>query len=299
MEYKIENIEGGIRIVGLKNFNLTHIFECGQAFRWEKTEEESYIVVAFGRVVEFFMEGEDLLAYNTGEDDFRKIWHPYFDLDKDYDQIKNDLRKTKAFGLNDSLKEAMDFGYGIRILNQDRFETIISFIISANNQIPRIKKSVDLLAQQYGDFIENYKGKDYYSFPSPGQLKDADPLEVKEVTRVGFRNERIVNTSKAIYNKDFDLDGFESLSDEKLRSELIKLEGVGPKVAACILLFAYDRGETFPIDVWVKRLMETLYIGREIKNKEIDSYADEIFGVNKGYAQQYLFYYARENAIGK
>ncbi len=299
MEYKIENIEGGIRIVGLKNFNLTHIFECGQAFRWEKTEEESYIVVAFGRVVEFFMEGEDLLAYNTSEDDFRKIWHPYFDLDKDYDQIKNDLRKTKAFGLNDSLKEAMDFGYGIRILNQDRFETIISFIISANNQIPRIKKSVDLLAQQYGDFIENYKGKDYYSFPSPGQLKDADPLEVKEVTRVGFRNERIVNTSKAIYNKDFDLDGFESLSDEKLRSELIKLEGVGPKVAACILLFAYDRGETFPIDVWVKRLMETLYIGREIKNKEIDSYADEIFGVNKGYAQQYLFYYARENAIGK
>ena len=299
MEYKIENIEGGIRIVGLKNFNLTHIFECGQAFRWEKTEEESYIVVAFGRVVEFFMEGEDLLAYNTGEDDFRKIWHPYFDLDKDYDQIKNDLRKTKAFGLNDSLKEAMDFGYGIRILNQDRFETIISFIISANNQIPRIKKSVDLLAQQYGDFIENYKGKDYYSFPSPGQLKDADPLEVKEVTRVGFRNERIVNTSKAIYNKDFDLDGFESLSDEKLRSELIKLEGVGPKVAACILLFAYDRGETFPIDVWVKRLMETLYIGREIKNKEIDIYADEIFGVNKGYAQQYLFYYARENAIGK
>lgn len=299
MEYKIENIEGGIRIIGLKNFNLTHIFECGQAFRWEKTEEESYIVVAFGRVVEFFMEGEDLLAYNTGEDDFRKIWHPYFDLDKDYDQIKNDLRKTKAFGLNDSLKEAMDFGYGIRILNQDRFETIISFIISANNQIPRIKKSVDLLAQQYGDFIENYKGKDYYSFPSPGQLKDADPLEVKEVTRVGFRNERIVNTSKAIYNKDFDLDGFESLSDEKLRSELIKLEGVGPKVAACILLFAYDRGETFPIDVWVKRLMETLYIGREIKNKEIDSYADEIFGVNKGYAQQYLFYYARENAIGK
>ena len=299
MEYKIENIEGGIRIVGLKNFNLTHIFECGQAFRWEKTEEESYIVVAFGRVVEFFMEGEDLLAYNTGEDDFRKIWHPYFDLDKDYDQIKNDLRKTKAFGLNDSLKEAMDFGYGIRILNQDRFETIISFIISANNQIPRIKKSVDLLAQQYGDFIENYKGKDYYSFPSPGQLKDADPLELKEVTRVGFRNERIVNTSKAIYNKDFDLDGFESLSDEKLRSELIKLEGVGPKVAACILLFAYDRGETFPIDVWVKRLMETLYIGREIKNKEIDSYADEIFGVNKGYAQQYLFYYARENAIGK
>lgn len=299
MEYKIENIEGGIRIVGLKNFNLTHIFECGQAFRWEKTEEESYIVVAFGRVVEFFMEGEDLLAYNTSEDDFRKIWHPYFDLDKDYDQIKNDLRKTKAFGLNDSLKEAMDFGYGIRILNQDRFETIISFIISANNQIPRIKKSVDLLAQQYGDFIENYKGKDYYSFPSPGQLKDADPLEVKEVTRVGFRNERIVNTSKAIYNKDFDLDGFESLLDEKLRSELIKLEGVGPKVAACILLFAYDRGETFPIDVWVKRLMETLYIGREIKNKEIDSYADEIFGVNKGYAQQYLFYYARENAIGK
>lgn len=299
MKYEIENIEGGIRVRGLKNFNLTHIFECGQAFRWEKTPEGSYIVVAFSKVIELIMEEDDLLVYNSTREDFENIWHAYFDLDRSYDQVKKDLRQTKAYSLNDSLKEAMDFGYGIRILNQDRFETIISFIISANNQIPRIKKSVNLLAKHYGDFIETYKGEDYYSFPSPAQLKEADPLEVKEVTRVGFRNERIVNTSKAIYDGEFDLDGFASLNDKELRDQLIKLEGVGPKVAACILLFAYDRGETFPIDVWVKRLMETLYIGKEIKNKEIDAYADDIFGVNKGYAQQYLFYYARENAIGK
>lgn len=298
MNYNIKDIENGIEIEGLKNFNLTHIFECGQAFRWEKTDEGSYIVVAFDKVIElFYNEKNNLVILNTNSDDFVNIWHEYFDLNKDYDLIKENLSKTKAYKENNSLKESMEFGYGIRILNQDSYEMIISFIISANNQIPRIKKSIRLLSETYGEFIQNYKGKDYYSFPKPEVLANADPLEIKEICRVGFRNERIVISSKEfIENPDM----FSSeLDDNELGENLISLPGVGPKVRDCILLFGYDRSNTFPVDVWVKRLMETLYIKKSIPNKKILEFGHELFGDDKGYAQQYLFYYAREKKIGK
>lgn len=296
MDYKITNINGGIRVTGLNNFSPQHIFENGQAFRWEKTESDSYIVVAFGKVAEFYMEGNDLIALNTNEEDFRKIWHHYFSLDRDYNELKDNLRKTLAYSLNNSLKEAMEFGHGLRILNQDHFEMIISFIISANNQIPRIKKSVDLLAQTYGDPIEEYKGKLYFSFPRPDQLAFEDPEKLKEITRVGFRNERIVTAARTYLET---MEKFETDDLNILKESLIALPGVGPKVMDCILLFGYGVEETFPIDVWVKRLMETLYLDEPVPNKKILDEARRLFGNNLGHAQQYLFYYARENAIGK
>lgn len=298
MEYNILKKENSLLITGLKNFNLTHIFECGQAFRWEKTDDESYIVVAFGKVIELKHDiNGDLIVFNSTEDDFKNIWHKYFDLDKDYDQLKNDLKTTRAYFVNDSLKEAMDFGYGIRILNQEKFETIISFIISANNQIPRIKNSIRLLSETYGDFIQEYKGSKYYAFPKSYVLAKADPEEVKEICRVGFRNIRIVDCS-IMYTempKLFD----EELDDIELGNNLLTVPGIGPKVRDCILLFGYARGETFPVDVWVKRLMETLYIGKTIPNSKILEEGTNYFGKLRGYAQQYLFYYARENKIGK
>lgn len=295
--YKIQTIQNGIRIKGLKNFNTEHIFECGQAFRWDKTESGSYIVVAYNKVIEIFHDDEDIIILNTNEEDFINIWHHYFDLDKDYDFIKENLSKVPAYSINESLKEAMEFGYGIRILNQESFEMIISFIISANNQIPRIKNSIRILSEIYGDFIEKYKGVKYYAFPTPKQLSIANPEEVKEIARVGFRNYRIVNAAKAyldnpeVYSND--------LSDETLGNNLLELEGIGPKVRDCILLFGYDRVKTFPVDVWVKRLMEYLYIKETIPNKQILQYGIDLFGDYRGYAQQYLFYYARENKIGK
>ncbi|WP_282926930.1 DNA-3-methyladenine glycosylase family protein [Helcococcus kunzii] len=296
--YIIEEFEGGIKVKGLKNFDLTHIFECGQAFRWEKTVDNSYIIVAYGRVIELIKDAsDDLIIYNTNKEDFLNIWHNYFDLNRDYDSLKLELAKTAAYKLNTSLKEAIEFGYGIRILRQEEFEMIISFIISANNQIPRIKNSIRLLSETYGEFIQEYKGQRYYSFPTPEKLASADPLEIKEICRVGFRNERIVLTSRIYLENSEKFSN--QLDDQTLGDNLLALPGVGPKVRDCILLFGYARGNTFPVDVWVKRLMETLYIKKTIPNKQILIYSEDLFGEHKGIAQQYLFYYARENKIGK
>lgn len=294
----IEEFDGGIKVKGLKNFDLTHIFECGQAFRWEKTVDNSYIIVAYGRVIELIKDAsDDLIIYNTNKEDFLNIWHNYFDLNRDYDSLKLELAKTAAYKLNTSLKEAIEFGYGIRILRQEEFEMIISFIISANNQIPRIKNSIRLLSETYGEFIQEYKGQRYYSFPTPEKLASADPLEIKEICRVGFRNERIVLTSRLYLENPENFSN--QLDDQTLGDNLLALPGVGPKVRDCILLFGYARGNTFPVDVWVKRLMETLYIKKTIPNKQILIYSEDLFGEHKGIAQQYLFYYARENKIGK
>ncbi|MFL8887581.1 DNA-3-methyladenine glycosylase family protein [Helcococcus kunzii] len=296
--YIIEEFDGGIKVKGLKNFDLTHIFECGQAFRWEKTVDNSYIIVAYGRVIELIKDAsDDLIIYNTNKEDFLNIWHNYFDLNRDYDSLKLELAKTAAYKLNTSLKEAIEFGYGIRILRQEEFEMIISFIISANNQIPRIKNSIRLLSETYGEFIQEYKGQRYYSFPTPEKLASADPLEIKEICRVGFRNERIVLTSRLYLENPENFSN--QLDDQTLGDNLLALPGVGPKVRDCILLFGYARGNTFPVDVWVKRLMETLYIKKTIPNKQILIYSEDLFGEHKGIAQQYLFYYARENKIGK
>lgn len=296
MKYQIENISGGIRVKGLDNFHLAHIFENGQAFRWDKTPEDSYIVVHAGQVAEFSMEDGDLIALNINEDDFIKSWHHYFNLDTDYDFIKEELRKTKAYKENSSLEEAMDFAYGLRILNQDRFEMIISFIISANNRIAQIKKCINLLSENYGDFICTYKGKDYYAFPRPDQLAFQDPESLKEITRVGFRNTRIIEASRRYLESPQD---FDDKDLEILKQRLLDLPGVGPKVMDCILLFGYGIEDTFPVDVWVKRLMEYLYIKESVSNKKILEYARDLFGDYLGHAQQYLFYYARENSIGK
>lgn len=294
--YRIEEIEGGIRIFGLKNFHLSHIFENGQAFRWDKTCEGSYIVVAGDKIAEFMMERDCLLAYNCSREDFEDFWHSYFNLDVDYDHIKEELRKTRAYHENDSLKEAMDFAYGLRILKQDRFEMIISFIISANNRIGQIKKSIRLLSENYGTYIGDYKGTSYYAFPRSDQLAYQDPEEIKEICRVGFRNTRIVEAARR-YLEEPEL--FENGDLDRLKANLIDLPGVGPKVMDCILLFGYGVEDTFPIDVWVKRLMETLYIKDRISNREILIKARDLFGNYLGHAQQYLFYYAREHAIGK
>ncbi len=291
MNYKYQNNK--IIFKNNNDFNPEHVFECGQAFRWRKEDDESYTVVAFGRVINVSLDKDNVVIKNTSEEDFNSIWINYFDLNTDYNEIKNKLSD------NGTLNKAMKFGYGIRILNQEKFETTISFIISANNQIPRIKKSIEILSENYGKFIENYNGVDYFSFPTPEDLAKISVEEIREVSRVGFRDKRISEVSNLISKKEFDLEVLKDYSSDNLKKELMTLPGIGPKVASCIMLFAYDRGETFPIDVWIKRVMEELYIGEETNIKLIGKYAEDIFGDLAGYAQQYLFYYGRENDIGK
>ncbi len=275
------------------SFKVDHIFECGQCFNFRKNDDGSFTAVFLGKIINLLECDGYTLVRNVSLDDFYDIFYDYFDLGTDYGAIKQELSESEI------LKEASDYGYGIRILNQELFETTISFIISANNQIPRIKKAVRIISERYGTYLGEYMGEKYYSFPSPEVLANVDPLELREYARVGFRDVRIVETAKAFVDGFLNFEDEKTLTDKDLHNKLNNLPGIGPKVADCIMLFAYHRRQTFPVDVWIKRVMETLFIGKEVPKKQVDNYAREIFGDLAGYAQQYLFYYGRENAIGK
>jgi N-glycosylase/DNA lyase len=275
------------------SFYPQHVFECGQCFNFNLEEDGSYTAVFLDKIINVDYKDGRVIFDNISLDDFYAYFYDYFDFGEDYQAIKSYI------SIDETLKKATEYGHGIRILNQEVFETIISFIISANNQIPRIKKAVRIISERYGTYIGDYKGRSYYSFPRPEDLAKADPKDLREYARVGFRDKRIVEASKMIASGFLDFEEDKKLQTDELRKKLIELPGVGPKVADCILLFAYHRRETFPVDVWIKRVMETLFIGEEVAKKEIASYADKYFGDYAGFVQQYLFYYGRENAIGK
>lgn len=279
-------------IKNANSFDIGQIFECGQAFRWFKEEDGSYSNIAYGKVINLKREGKDIIIKNTNEEEFNNIWEEYFDLKRDYEDLKLKLSKDEV------LKKCIEYGNGIRILNQEPFEMIITFIISANNQIPRIKKSVNKIAEIYGEKIE-YDGKIYYSFPDAKTLSKAEAKDLKEYARVGFRDERIVKSAKMIADGDIDFEVLYNAPIEEARIELMKLPGVGPKVADCVLLFAFQRSESFPVDVWIKRVMEELYLKEDTNKNKIAGEGRRLFGDLAGFAQQYLFFYGRENNLGK
>ena len=281
----------------LKNqdsFNLVHIFECGQCFRWNKNEDGSYVGVIESSVIKVKKEDDQIIF--TGKSiagKFEETIKKYFDLDTNYNEYK-----TKLSAIDEYLKESINFGEGIRILRQDLWECIISFIISANNNIPRIKKIIEKLSLNYGEKIE-FEGKEYYTFPSPENLSKASVEDLRNLG-LGFRDKRIFNTTKMILEKQVDLENIKNMNTtDEMREELLKLDGVGPKVADCILLFALKRVDVFPIDVWVRRVMNDLYIHNEneekVNKKELQKLAEEKFLGLSGIAQQYLFYWKREN----
>lgn len=277
----------------VENFDARAIFTCGQAFRWYEEKDGSFTTVHLGRVLNVLNEENRVVFKGTNLEEFKKIWLDYFDLNTNYKEIR------KTLSGNEILVNAMEYGKGIRILNQNHFEMLISFIISANNMIPRIKKSIEVISMRYGKFICEDENRKYYSFPTVEELSNATVEDLREFAKVGFRDKRIFDTVNMILNDKIDLNSFESLETDILREELLKFSGVGNKVADCIMLFSYKRGEVFPVDVWIKRVMEKLFIKQETPVKKIAKEADRIFGKYAGYAQQYLFYYGREEKIGK
>lgn len=277
----------------VENFDAKAIFTCGQAFRWYEEKDGSFTTVHLGRVLNVLNEDDKVIFKGTNLEEFNEIWIDYFDLNTDYQSIR------KSLANNEILANAMEYGKGIRILNQNHFEMLISFIISANNMIPRIRKSIEVISMRYGKFICEDENRKYYSFPTVEELSKATVEELREFAKVGFRDKRIFDTVNMIKNENIDLDSFENLETDILREELLKFSGVGNKVADCIMLFSYKRGEVFPVDVWIKRVMEELFIKEETPVKKISKEADRIFGKYAGYAQQYLFYYGREEKIGK
>lgn len=276
----------------IENFDPLQVLSCGQAFHWDMEEDGSFTTVHKDQWANVKKEGKNI-SWIFSEKDRKEEWFSYFDLQTDYKGI---IERIDTIPL---MKEATEYGKGIRILKQDPFETIITFIISANNHIPRITKAVKDLSRIYGKEIGEYNGRALYSFPNPGEFSKASQEELRNIIKVGYRDKVLIETGKRILSGEFDLSKAGSLSTEDLRKELLDLPGVGPKVADCILLFAYQRMEVFPVDVWIHRVMEEYIFGEKGSKKEIHRKSVELFGKEAGYAQQYLFYYGRAKGIGK
>lgn len=274
-------------------FEPKHIFECGQCFRWNEQEDGSYTGVFGNNVINVAKQDNKVIFKGNCDGNIKNICKEYFDLERDYLQIKKKLGAVDEF-----LKTSIEYGSGIRILNQNLWECIISFIISANNNIPRIKKIIERLSLEYGNKI-CFEGKDYFTFPTPKQLSKATVEDLRKLG-LGFRDIRVYNTTKMILEKQVDIENLATLDDSnEIREELLKLDGVGPKVADCIMLFStLKRLDVFPIDVWVRRVMNELYIKAEdetkINKKEITRLAQDKYMNLAGIAQQYLFYWRKD-----
>ena len=282
-KYIIENQE---------SFELKDIFECGQCFRWNKNDDGSYTGIVNKGVLNVEKQNEKIIFTGMLDGDIKEVVRFYFDLDRNYEEIKMQLSNIDKY-----LKTSVEYGKGIRILNQDLWETIISFIISANNNIPRIKGIIERISKKYGTEIE-WNGEKYYTFPIPKQLGKATAEDLRSLG-TGFRDIRIYETTQKVLSGEFNLKEVQKKDTFSAREELLTLSGVGPKVADCILLFStLKRFDVFPIDVWVRRVMNELYIKNEdetkVSKKEIAKIAEMKFGNLEGLAQQYLFYWKRE-----
>ncbi|CDD27290.1 MAG TPA: 8-oxoguanine DNA glycosylase [Clostridiaceae bacterium] len=282
-EYILENC---------KSFEPEHIFECGQCFRWNKQKDGSYTGIFKQNVVNVKKADNKIIFRGICKENIKDECIKYFDLNTNYDNIKSKLSNVDNY-----LKTSIEYGEGIRILNQDLWETLISFIISANNNIPRIKGIIERISKSYGEKIVWDKAE-YYTFPTPQELSKASVEDLRNIG-LGFRDVRVYETTKIINENPNKLKELEDEKDvNKLREELLKFPGVGPKVADCVMLFStLKKLEVFPIDVWVRRVMNELYIKNDdetkINKKEIEELAKTKYGNLAGIAQQYLFYWRR------
>lgn len=288
---RVKEIRNGILLEDVKHFDAKQAFECGQCFRWKAERDGSYTGVAYGRVLNVKSDYEQGVVQlnNTNLEDFENIWFDYFDLGRDYGEIKDKLSRDGI------LKKAMEYGRGIRLLNQEPWELVISYIISANSNIPKISRSIDILSRMFGQPIQ-YQDNTYYGFPEDEQLSQAE-LQQIDLCRAGYRCKYIHQSARMIRNRELDLEGVAEMDTAHARKELLRLPGVGPKVADCILLFSMQKHDAYPVDVWVKRVTEHFYIHEDVSMKAIQEFAREKFGDLAGFAQQYLFYFAREQKI--
>lgn len=271
---KVKNKD--LYLYGTQNFSLEETLDCGQAFRWETTDGNIWRGVAGNKFLELYRDGDAVIFKNTSLTDFKNFWYNYFDFDRDYGEI------IKTVSTDKTIAEAVNFASGIRILNQDPWEALCSFIISQNNNIPRIKGIIERLCENFGEKFENY-----YSFPSAETLAKLYPEDL-EILRSGFRAKYIIDAAKKVANGTVDLESLRHISYEEAAESLMQINGVGPKVADCTLLFSLGHIEAFPKDVWIKRAMDMLFDG------ELPECAIPYAGI----VQQYIFHYSRIKKIG-
>ena len=266
--------DGTMIVKNVTSLDLGETLDCGQSFRWRDNGDGSFTGVAYEKLVTVSIRDKDLHIENTTEQDFEKIWRNYFDLDSYYDSIRRSIGK-----IHPVLKEASAYAPGIRILRQEPWEALCTFIISQNNNIKRIKGIVDRLCTTFGNKIGD---TDFYTFPTAENLAKLTPDDLAPL-RAGFRNKYIIDASRKVATGEVDLEKCKNVPYDDARAELCKIKGVGNKVADCTLLFGMHRIEAFPIDVWMCRAMERLFPGM----------TGEDFGEYAGIAQQYIFHYAR------
>ena len=268
MQVLFEN--GNVILKDCDNFNIELTLDCGQSFRWAKNEDGDWCGIAGGNYLKLKQVGAEVILYNTSLEIFNDFWKMYFDLERDYEGILSTYD-------DESLKTACSEYPGIRILKQDEWEAICSFIISANNNIPRIKGIIERLCESFGEKTDNG-----YTFPSAESISKLQ-VEDLAVIRSGFRAKYIIDAAQKISSKEVDIEKIKKLPFDEAKSELLKIKGVGEKVAQCALLYGFGRMEAFPVDVWVKRIVEELYP---------DGLPECIKGT-EGIAQQYLFHWRR------
>lgn len=269
-------------IVQIKDFVPEHTFDCGQCFRWERQSDGSYIGVANGQVVRISAENDSVTIDGCTLEDYENFWRTYLDADRDYSEIK------KAVSTSSVMAEAVSFGYGIRILRQDFFETLISFIISQRSSIPKIRSCVEKLCRMCGEKL-TYGGKTYYSFPAPKRVAALTEEELRSIG-VGYRAPYILKAATAVLSGEVDIEKLSQSDTQKAREELLRLYGVGDKVCDCVLLFSLARYDLFPADVWIKRVMAEDFDMDNAKKS-----GEALFGGYSGFAQQYLFYWKKYN----
>lgn len=271
-----------------KDFILSQTLECGQCFHFIKLGEEDYLISAKDRILHIAQEKNRTIFYNTDEQTFDNVWKHYFDLERDYGKIKSTLIEK-----DERLTTAIEAMSGVRILNQDFFETLISFIISQNQQIVRIKQIIANISSRYG---KKGEGMDY--FPKAPEILAAGEQGMMDC-KAGFRAKYIIDACEKYVAGELDEEKLLAADYGEAVEILKSVKGIGNKVANCIALFSLDKRNAFPVDVWIKRIMENMYFHKETPVTEIEAFGKEKYGELSGYAQQYLFYYGKTLNIGK
>lgn len=261
-----------------KNFSVQQISESGQCFRMEQVSENRFSMIALGKYLELEQKDEDIIFYCSG-DEFESVWKRYFDLDNDYSRYIHAIPSEDKY-----LVSTAEYGTGIRILEQDIWEMVITFIISQQNNIKRIRRTIAMLCEKYGE-KKHIAGKTeeavYYSFPEPCSLANATPEELK-ACNLGYRAKYLLSTANSIHNGEVDLNSLKHMSYEEARKELLKLCGVGVKVADCICLFGLHMLDAFPMDTHILQVFEKHY-PKGFPFASFEGFA--------GVIQQYIFYY--------
>lgn len=293
---KVIEENGNVFLQEVQDFNIGQTLECGQCFHFKKITEGEYGISAYGRLLHVRQDSENpqsVILMDTTMEEYQNVWEDYFDFKRDYGAIK------KALLAKDSeLKDAIDTMWGVHILNQDFFEILLSFILSQNKQIPHIKKIVEDISREYGCFLGKIGNEEFYSFPDVNTLKEVTEEDFRKL-KAGFRAPYLCDAVKKIYDGRIEKEIFEGMNSEEAMKELMKIKGVGEKVASCVMLFSLGKRDAFPVDVWIKRIMEYLYFHEDTDKETIRRKALGMYGEYGGYAQQYLFYYGKVHNLGK